>query len=145
MPTSAACTAYLSVEYIGQSSTSVCCPSEFLVFAELFHSHDRKYHQLGRKFISMDGKCIAVAVACAGLDAKPKMVQRQTNFPTKHRVEHTCEHCWHNNYEIRTRHCQGSERNGNLGRRGGDFFLERALPPHLSPLLLLLGAGLLLR
>jgi hypothetical protein len=68
------------------------------------------------------GKCIAVAVACAGLAAEPKMVWRQTSFSTKDRVEHTCEHCWCNNYEIGTCHCQGSERNGNLGRKGGDFW-----------------------
>jgi hypothetical protein len=40
---------------------------------------------------ALAGKCIAMAVACAGLATEPKMVQRQTSFPTKHRVEHTCE------------------------------------------------------
>jgi hypothetical protein len=40
------------------------------------------------------GKCIAVAVACAGLAAEAKMVWRQTSFPTKYRVEHTCEPCY---------------------------------------------------
>jgi hypothetical protein len=69
--------------------------------------------------LALAGKCIAVAVACAGLAAEPKMVQRQTSFPTKHRVEHTCEPYWHSNCEICTRHCQGSEINGNLGGRGG--------------------------
>ncbi len=37
------------------------------------------------------GKCIAVAVACAGLATEPKMVRRQTSFLTKHR--HTYEPC----------------------------------------------------
>jgi hypothetical protein len=40
---------------------------------------------------ALAGKCIAMAVACAGLAAEPKMVRRQISFPTKHRVEHTCE------------------------------------------------------
>ncbi len=68
---------------------------------------------------ALAGKCIAVAVACAGLAAEPKMVRRQTSFPTKHRVEHTCEPYWRSNCEICTHHCQGSEMNGNLGGRGG--------------------------
>jgi hypothetical protein len=34
---------------------------------------------------ALAGKCIAVAVACAGLAAEPKVVQRQTSFMTKHR------------------------------------------------------------
>jgi hypothetical protein len=67
---------------------------------------------------ALAGKCIAVTVACAGLAAEPKMVRRQTSFPTKHRVEHTCEPYWHSNCES---HCQGSEMNGNLGGRGATF------------------------
>jgi hypothetical protein len=43
-------------------------------------------------------KCIAVAVTCAGLAAEPKVVRQQTSFPTKHRVDHTCEPCWRGNY-----------------------------------------------
>jgi hypothetical protein len=42
-------------------------------------------------------KCIAVVVACAGLATELKMVRRQTSFPTKHRVQHTCEPYWHSN------------------------------------------------
>jgi hypothetical protein len=82
---------------------------------------------------ALAGKCITVAVACAGFAAEPKMVRRQTSFPTKHRVEHACEPCWHSNYEICTCHCQGSERNGNLGRREGDFWSGRYLPFVASP------------
>jgi hypothetical protein len=74
---------------------------------------------------ALAGKCIAVAVACAGLVAETKVVQRQTSFLTKHRVEHTCVPCWHSNYEICTRHCQGSERNRNLGGREDDFWIGR--------------------
>ncbi len=82
---------------------------------------------------ALAGKCIIVAVACAGLATEPKMVRRQTSFPTKHRVEHTTEPCWHNNYEICTHHCQGSERNGNLGGRAGDFWSRHYRPVcHLS-------------
>ncbi len=36
---------------------------------------------------ALAGKCIAVAAACAGLAAEPKMVRRQNSFPTKRRVE----------------------------------------------------------
>jgi hypothetical protein len=74
-----------------------------------------------KKGPALAGKCIAVAVACAGLAAEPKMVRRQISFPTKHRVEHTCEPYWCSNCEICTRHCQGSETNENLGGRGGTF------------------------
>ncbi len=88
---------------------------------------------------ALAGKCIAVTMACAGLAAELKMVRRQTSFMTKHRVKNTCEPYWRSNCEICTRHCQGSEINGNLGGRGGNFLL-----PRLSPLLPLLGAGLLL-
>jgi hypothetical protein len=77
---------------------------------------------------ALAGKCIAVAVACAGLAAEPKMDQRQISFPTKHRVEHTCEPYWRSNWEICTRHCQSSETNENLGERGGDFWSGRYRP-----------------
>jgi hypothetical protein len=52
---------------------------------------------------ALAGKCIALAVACAGLAAEPKMVWGQNSFPTKRRVEHTCELYWHSNCEICTR------------------------------------------
>jgi hypothetical protein len=73
-------------------------------------------------------------VVCAGLAAEPKMVQRQTSFPTKHRVEHTCEPYCRSNCEICTRHCQGSEMNGNLGRRGGATFGEGVTAPFVASL-----------
>jgi hypothetical protein len=68
------------------------------------------------------GNCIAVAVACVGLAAEPKVVQRQVSFPTKHRAEHTCKPCGRSNYEIYTRHCQGFKRNKSQGGKGGDFW-----------------------
>jgi hypothetical protein len=68
------------------------------------------------------GKCIAVAVACVGLTAEPKVAQRQASFLTKHRAERTCEPYGHNNCEICTRHCQGFERNKNPGGMGGDYW-----------------------
>jgi hypothetical protein len=74
---------------------------------------------------ALAGKCIAVAVACVGLAAEMKMVRRQSSFPTKHRVIHTCEPYGHNNYEIYTRHCQAFERNKNQGGKGGDFWSGR--------------------
>jgi hypothetical protein len=42
-------------------------------------------------------KCIAVAVACVGLAAEPKMVQWQAGFPTNYRAEYICEPYGHNN------------------------------------------------
>jgi hypothetical protein len=39
------------------------------------------------------GKCIAVTLACVGLAAKLKVIQRQAIFSTKHRVECTCVPC----------------------------------------------------
>jgi hypothetical protein len=86
-----------------------------------------KYHSLVGSSVrkispALPGKCIAVAVACAGLAAEPKVVWRQTSFLTKHRVEHTYEPCWRSNYEICTRHFQGSEKSRNLGKRGGATF-----------------------
>jgi hypothetical protein len=77
---------------------------------------------------ALAGKCIAVAVACAELAAQPKMVRQQTSFPTKHRVEHTCEPYWHSKCEICTCHCQGSDRNGNLDGRWGNFWSGRYRP-----------------
>jgi hypothetical protein len=77
---------------------------------------------------ALAGKCIAVAMACAGLAAEPKMVRRQTSFPTKHRVQYTCEPYGLSNCEICTRHCQGSEMNGNLGGRRGNFWSGRYRP-----------------
>jgi Ni/Co efflux regulator RcnB len=85
----------------------------------LVSSSDRKISP------ALAGKFIAVAVACAGLAAKLKVVQQQTSFPTKHRVEHTCEPCWRSNYEICTHHCQGSGRNRNLAGKGRDFWSGR--------------------
>jgi hypothetical protein len=51
------------------------------------------------------GNCIAMAVVCDGLAAKPKVAWRKVSFPTKHRAEHTCEPYGRNNCEIYTRHC----------------------------------------
>jgi hypothetical protein len=74
---------------------------------------------------ALAGKYMAVVVACVGLAAEPKVVQRQAGFPTKYRVEHTCEPYGRSNCEIYTRHCQGFERNKNLGGKGGDFWSGR--------------------
>jgi hypothetical protein len=71
------------------------------------------------------GKCIAVLVPCVGLATKPKVVQRQASFLTKHRVKHTCDPCGCSNYEIYRRHCQGSKRNKNQDGKGGDFWSGR--------------------
>ncbi len=84
-----------------------------------------------------------MAVACVGLAAEPKVVWRQSSFPTKHRVKHTCEPCGRSNCEIYTRCCQGFKRNKNQGGKGVQL-LEWALLLRLSPLFPLLGAGLLL-
>ncbi len=67
-------------------------------------------------------KCIAVAVACVGLAAEPKVVRQQASFLTKHWVEHTCEPYGGSNCEIYTRHCQGFERSKNHVGKGGDFW-----------------------
>ncbi len=89
------------------------------------------------------GKCIAAAVACVGLAAESKVIWRQASFLTKHRVERTCEPYWGSNCEIYTRHCQGFEPHKS-GWEGGRL-LEQALLLLLSPLFLVLEAGLLLR
>jgi hypothetical protein len=39
---------------------------------------------------ALTGKCIAVAVACAGMAAEPKKVRRYFSFPRKYRVQYTC-------------------------------------------------------
>jgi hypothetical protein len=41
---------------------------------------------------ALAGNCIAVAVACVGVAAEPKVVRRLISFPNKHRAERTCEH-----------------------------------------------------
>jgi hypothetical protein len=79
------------------------------------------------------GKCIAMAVVCAELAAEPKMVRRQTSFPTKHRVEHTCEPYWRSNCEICTCLCQGSEMNGNLIGGWATFGADITAPFVTSP------------
>jgi hypothetical protein len=70
---------------------------------------------------ALAGKCMAVAVACVELAAEPKLVRRQSSFPTKHRVKRTCEPCWRSSCEIYRCHCQGFETNENPGGKGGDF------------------------
>jgi hypothetical protein len=45
----------------------------------------------------MAGKCIAVAVACAGMAAEPEKVQWLFSFPREYRVQYTCVLCWNNN------------------------------------------------
>ncbi len=72
--------------------------------------------------LAFAGKFIAVAVACVGLAAEPKVARQQASFPTKYR---TCEPYGRNNCEICTRHCQGFERNKSLGGKGCDFWSER--------------------
>ncbi len=53
---------------------------------------------------TLAGKCIAMAVACAGMAAKPEGVRRQLSFLTKHRAKHTCEPCWRSNCVILCTH-----------------------------------------
>jgi hypothetical protein len=67
------------------------------------------------------GKCIAVAVACVEKAAEPKQVRRQISFPTKNRVECTCQPYWRSSCEIYTCHCQGSEKNENLSGKWAAF------------------------
>jgi hypothetical protein len=38
---------------------------------------------------ALAGKCIAVALACVGMGAKPKVVQWLISFLTKHRAKRT--------------------------------------------------------
>jgi hypothetical protein len=42
---------------------------------------------------ALAGKCIAMAVACAGMAAKPEKVRRHFSFPSKYRVQYTCVLC----------------------------------------------------
>jgi hypothetical protein len=56
------------------------------------------------------GKCMALAVACAGVAAELVRVRRLFSFPTKHRVKYTCEPCGRSSCEIYTPFCQGCER-----------------------------------
>jgi hypothetical protein len=51
------------------------------------------------------GKCIAVAVACVGVAAEPKVVLRLISFPNKHRAERTCEPYGRSSCEIYRCHC----------------------------------------
>ncbi len=67
------------------------------------------------------GKCIAVAVACAEKAAEPKRIRRRISFLTKNRAECTCQPYWRSSCEIYTCHCQGSEKNENLGGKGATF------------------------
>jgi hypothetical protein len=57
---------------------------------------------------ALAGKCIAVAVACAGMAAEPEKIQRHFSFPKKYKVQYTCVLCWSNSCETCTRHWQGS-------------------------------------
>ncbi len=50
-----------------------------------------------------------------------KVIWRQASFPTKHRVERTCEPYWGSNCEIYTHHCQGFEPHKSLGGKGATF------------------------
>jgi hypothetical protein len=54
---------------------------------------------------ALTGKCIAVAVACVGVAAEPKVVWRLISFPNKHRAERTCEPYGRSNCEIYRCHC----------------------------------------
>ncbi len=91
---------------------------------------------------SVGWKCIAVAMACAGMAAEPFLVRRHFSFPRKYRVQYTCVLYWSNSCEICTRHWQGSEKRGKQGRKVGD--LKRALLFFLSLVFPPVGAGLLL-
>jgi hypothetical protein len=39
---------------------------------------------------ALAGKCITVAVACAGMAAKPERVRQHFSFPRRYRVQYTC-------------------------------------------------------
>ncbi len=56
------------------------------------------------------GKCIAMAVACAGMAAEPERVRRHFSFPRKYRVQYTCVLYSNNNYETCTCHWKDSEK-----------------------------------
>ncbi len=79
------------------------------------------------------GKCIAVAVACVWVAAEPKVVWRLISFPNKHRAECTCEPYGRSSCEIYRCHCQGFERNRNLGGRGATFGAGVTAPFVASP------------
>ncbi len=70
---------------------------------------------------TLAGKCIAVAVACAGVAAEPKVVRWLISFPTKHRAKRTCEPYGRSSCEIYRCYCQGFETNKNWGRKGATF------------------------
>jgi hypothetical protein len=89
---------------------------------------------------ALAGKCIAVAVACAGMAAEPERVRQHFSFLSKYKVQYTCVFYWSNNCETCTCHWQGSEKSGKQGGR----LLERALPFLASLVFLPVGAGLLL-
>ncbi len=99
-----------------QQGTMLSVPPVSTKYLSFVNSYVRKINP------ALAGKCIAMAVACVGLAAEPKMVQRQASFQTKHRAEHTCEPYGHNNCEVCICHCQGFERNKSLGWKGGDFW-----------------------
>jgi hypothetical protein len=70
---------------------------------------------------ALAGKCIAVAVACAGMATEPEKVRLHFSFLRKYRVQYTCVLCWSNNCETCTRHWQCSEKRG----KQGDFWNGR--------------------
>jgi hypothetical protein len=72
--------------------------------------------------LAFAGKCMAVAVACAGVPTKPVTIHQLFSFLTKHRVKYTCEPCGRSNWEIYSRHCQGCEKNRNQGGKEGNFW-----------------------
>jgi hypothetical protein len=74
---------------------------------------------------ALAGKCIAVAVACAGMAAEPEKVRQHFSFPKKYRVQYTCVLCWSNNCETCTRHWQGSEKRGKQGGKPDGFWNRR--------------------
>jgi hypothetical protein len=74
---------------------------------------------------ALAGKCIAMAVECAGMAAEPEKVRRHFSFPRRYRVQYTCELYWSNNCETCTRRWQGSERSGKQGVKVGDFWNGR--------------------
>ncbi len=75
--------------------------------------------------LALVGKCIAMAVACVGMAAEPKVVWRLVSFLTKHRAKHTCEPCGHSSCEIYRCHYQGFGRKINQCRKGGNFWSRR--------------------
>jgi hypothetical protein len=55
------------------------------------------------------GKCMVVAVACAGIATEPVKARRLFRFPTSCKVLHTCWPLHGSNCDTCTRHCQGFE------------------------------------